>query len=417
MPVWDPHNQSVAGLTDPDDPILLHRELDLENERRAREQDRECEQQRQEEAARAAAARSGATPDARDARAPGSAASPAAPSVAGRREPRLDAAGQARDPEQPDESAILTGSSGKFFPLAGAGIALVLIIAALWLFAPRLMPRGKPAPAPVADSAARPASLPVVASDAPLSSPRDVGELGAPLAADLLADPLPDVETAALPEPTESPEGIAAADLPTVLHVAAAADEPAQSALADQVDALQAGFDELRDSFDALSAKLDGLEHANPAHASFRLEALEQRLEVVQEQVALSQASAERAVALGVAAERAVRERPRPSIAAAPAKPAPRAATQPPAPAQSKPKAQPADPGVQLLTIDSWGGEPSIIVGTTAPGPVRTRTLTVGDTINGITLRAVDARLGIATFDVGGGELRTLTLGGAGGRP
>lgn len=90
---------------------------------------------------------------------------------------------------------------------------------------------------------------------------------------------------------------------------------------------------------------------------------------------------------------------------------APRSASRPhrdPAPAPVVDAASNVQP--RLLAIDSWGGTPSVVIGTSAPGDKRVRALQPGESINGIGLHAVDVRAGQATFDVGAGELVTLSL-------
>jgi hypothetical protein len=65
--------------------------------------------------------------------------------------------------------------------------------------------------------------------------------------------------------------------------------------------------------------------------------------------------------------------------------------------------------GTQLLSVDMWGGTPSVVVTSGLNGDTRTRTLRPGDTMNGVTLRAADPATGRATF-VSGGHVFTLSL-------
>lgn len=70
----------------------------------------------------------------------------------------------------------------------------------------------------------------------------------------------------------------------------------------------------------------------------------------------------------------------------------------------------------ELLAVDLWDGQPSIVVGTNAPGDKRSRVLAVGDTFNGITLQSVDVAAQRATFATGTGTV-TLDMKKQGGRP
>lgn len=411
MPVWEPHNQGVAGLTDPDDPILLHQELDRENERQARQAERERallqrEQEDQREAARTAQL------SAAGRLAPGAKPEPA---PSGRREPSMDRpGGKAEAIPRNDVDSVVTTGNGRVSPsLMFVAVVLVLVVAAVWMFAPGLTQRGEQQAPQVFAAKPTPGALPVAPDNGPLSNPRNVGQLGERVSPELLQpDPLSQVEPEELPSATDSLADASAlvASIPAPAAEIAAAESlqqdqetPLPAEPAAGPDAAER-LDQLAEALDALSARLDAIEHTAGEATAFRLGAMEQRLNVVQEQAAASQASAERAEALGVAARDAARRANRP-VAAAP-KPAPKP--------QPKPAAAPVDPSVQLLAIDSWAGEPSVIVGTTAI-PTRTRTLAVGDTINGITLRAVDPRLSTATFDLGQGETLTLAIPGAGG--
>jgi hypothetical protein len=84
-------------------------------------------------------------------------------------------------------------------------------------------------------------------------------------------------------------------------------------------------------------------------------------------------------------------------------------------PAASVAQPVPAAPalGQQLLSIDMWGGTPSVVMTSGLPGDTRTRTLRPGDTLNGVTLRTADPATGRATF-MSGGQRFTLSLGNGG---
>ena len=58
----------------------------------------------------------------------------------------------------------------------------------------------------------------------------------------------------------------------------------------------------------------------------------------------------------------------------------------------------------QLLSVDMWGGKPSVVVSTGNPTDKRVRILSPGDSFNGITLREASVQNRTASFDVGGGK-------------
>jgi len=74
-----------------------------------------------------------------------------------------------------------------------------------------------------------------------------------------------------------------------------------------------------------------------------------------------------------------------------------------------QPPAQPLMLGGQLLAVDIWNGEASVVVGTGLPGDDRTRVLRPGDVYNGLALQAADPATGTATFMVPGGRKFTLS--------
>jgi len=89
-----------------------------------------------------------------------------------------------------------------------------------------------------------------------------------------------------------------------------------------------------------------------------------------------------------------------------------RASAQPKAAAARAPvAAQPAfPPGLEpvLLSIDTWDGRPSVVIGTS--GDKRTVILQPGDSLNGVQLRSVDVAAGKATFTAGNGAPITLDV-------
>lgn len=58
----------------------------------------------------------------------------------------------------------------------------------------------------------------------------------------------------------------------------------------------------------------------------------------------------------------------------------------------------------ELLSVDMWGGKPSVVVSTGNPTDKRVRILSPGDSFNGITLREASVQNRTASFDVGGGK-------------
>jgi hypothetical protein len=91
------------------------------------------------------------------------------------------------------------------------------------------------------------------------------------------------------------------------------------------------------------------------------------------------------------------------------AAPRPRPAARAVAAAPTAP--EPAAPRLagRLLAVDSWGGVPSVIVGTGLPGDKRTHVLRPGDTYNGVALVEASRARGEATFMADGKPFR-LTL-------
>lgn len=128
-----------------------------------------------------------------------------------------------------------------------------------------------------------------------------------------------------------------------------------------------------------------------------RLQTVETLVQELREQLARleGQQSAFAATAARLTAQRSaprVRPAPRP-VASAPAAPEP---------------AAPKRAG-RLLAVDSWGGVPSVIVGTGLPGDKRTRVMRPGDSYNGISLLEASRARGEATFMADGKPFK-LTL-------
>ena len=96
-------------------------------------------------------------------------------------------------------------------------------------------------------------------------------------------------------------------------------------------------------------------------------------------------------------------------VAVAPPAPTPPAHSVPPAPVTAKRTPAPLGKG-QLLAIDMWNGEPSVVVGTGVPGDKRVRVLKPGDVYNGIALKSVDPVAKTATFGLRNGRSLTLSV-------
>lgn len=92
-------------------------------------------------------------------------------------------------------------------------------------------------------------------------------------------------------------------------------------------------------------------------------------------------------------------------------RPAPRARPTSRPVGSAPPAPEPAAPKLagRLLAVDSWGGVPSVIVGTGMPGDKRTRVMRPGDAYNGISLLEASRARGEATFMADGKPFR-LTL-------
>lgn len=104
---------------------------------------------------------------------------------------------------------------------------------------------------------------------------------------------------------------------------------------------------------------------------------------------------------------------PRPSTPRAPraggrapaARTAVAAAPQQPATVQAKPA---APLGGQLVAVDMWNGEPSVVVASGLPGDRRLRVLRPGDVVNGLALKSADPVSKSATFAAPGSAGLTL---------
>nr|WP_314709990.1 hypothetical protein [uncultured Comamonas sp.] len=97
------------------------------------------------------------------------------------------------------------------------------------------------------------------------------------------------------------------------------------------------------------------------------------------------------------------RPAPRANVAKAPAaKPAKQAKA-------SAPAAQPAPAlGGQLVSVDMWNGEASVVISSGLPGDRRVRVLRPGDVVNGMHLRSADPVTRSATFVAPGSQGLTL---------
>lgn len=84
-------------------------------------------------------------------------------------------------------------------------------------------------------------------------------------------------------------------------------------------------------------------------------------------------------------------------------------ATAPQQPAAATAPAKPAAPlGGQLVAVDMWNGEPSVVVASGLPGDRRLRVLRPGDVVNGLALKSADPVSKSATFAAPGSVGLTL---------
>ena len=77
--------------------------------------------------------------------------------------------------------------------------------------------------------------------------------------------------------------------------------------------------------------------------------------------------------------------------------------------AEDKP-AKPVALGPQLVAVDMWNGEPSVVVTSGQPGDKRMRVLRPGDVVNGMALRSADPVSRTATFVAPGSQGLTLSV-------
>ena len=122
---------------------------------------------------------------------------------------------------------------------------------------------------------------------------------------------------------------------------------------------------------------------------------------------------------------------PAPAVAPAAAQAAPVEQPSPrPAPKRVMVKAKPATPrqaakvvaakpaaapvGAQLVSVDMWNGEPSVVVASGVPGDRRVRVLRPGDVVNGLSLKSADPVSRTATFVAPGSQGLTLSVSNGG---
>ncbi|ABM33335.1 hypothetical protein Aave_2767 [Paracidovorax citrulli AAC00-1] len=147
----------------------------------------------------------------------------------------------------------------------------------------------------------------------------------------------------------------------------------------------------------ALTKQLADLQKAQDGHAPAR-----PAVEAAAPAPVVATASPTRAVAQPrPATQRAARA----STRAAAARPAVAEAPQSPATAQAKP-AVPL--GGQLVAVDMWNGEPSVVVASGLAGDRRLRVLRPGDVVNGLALKSADPVSKSATFAAPGSAGLTL---------
>lgn len=284
---------------------------------------------------------------------------------------------------------------------AGIWLIAVAVVAALGYFGWDRLHKERAPAAPVE-------ALQVPAAALPLGDPAP-SSAAAPSASDA---PALDAEAPVATTPADAPE----------LSLQAAA-EPAPSPLADPVDepqtdpvasaSAQSGIEALRADEPAASEVPAAVETNAPVEEPPVVSAVAAPVEGGEAQVAALRervAELEATVARLSAAEAAPATLPAHVAAPAP-RPALRAQ-----PAASKAAPKPiasATPAIEptLLAIDMWDGQPSVVVGTNAPGDKRTIVLQPGDQLNGIQLRTVDPDRGTAIFSVQGGGNVTMRLG------
>ncbi|WP_404299142.1 hypothetical protein [Alicycliphilus denitrificans] len=82
--------------------------------------------------------------------------------------------------------------------------------------------------------------------------------------------------------------------------------------------------------------------------------------------------------------------------------------------AQGDEPAKPVSTGPQLIAVDMWNGEPSVVVTSGQPGDKRMRVLRPGDVVNGLALRSADPVSRTATFVAPGSQGLTLSMASGG---
>jgi len=80
--------------------------------------------------------------------------------------------------------------------------------------------------------------------------------------------------------------------------------------------------------------------------------------------------------------------------------------------AKAAPTEKPAAPALsgQLIAVDMWNGEPSVVVASGIPGDRRMRVLRPGDVVNGMALKSADPVSRTATFVAPGSPGLTLSV-------
>lgn len=185
---------------------------------------------------------------------------------------------------------------------------------------------------------------------------------------------------------------------------------PAKELVADAVSAVVA------------PAPVEAMQTQDNAELLVRLERMERLLGLLQQQMELQakiNAAATATAAVPAAAPvqvqaKSVQEAPARKVAKAtetkitPAKrPRPVAAT-PAQPEASKTAAAAPKLSGQLVSVDMWNGQPSVVVASGLPGDRRIRVLRPGDVINGLALRSADPVSQSATFSAPGSAGLTL---------
>lgn len=231
----------------------------------------------------------------------------------------------------------------------------------------------------------------------PQVEPVDPRLLGAELAFEGLPDFLPDAEAVDQPAAGAAPD---AQETLEGLPLAAPAPAPGQTPL----------------SAASVSAPAPEVATPNAAAGDAELLARLQRMELLLAQLQKQLEQQAAMTSAPVAAVSAPAPAPRPVAKAA--APAAMTTASTAKPAKKDRKTASANDGVaaqptpklsgQLVSVDMWNGQPSVVVASGLPGDRRIRVLRPGDVVNGLALRSADPVTQSATFAVPGSAGLTL---------